>query len=81
MDQVISNQTIWEAIQQVKNDMLSHLDSKMDILQTSLNTIQSCIQTIAEQVTELEHRVSASKDNFSELGKCVSTLEKENSYL
>lgn len=84
MDQTkpaVSNQTIWKAIQQLKSDMLSHFDSKMDNIQANLNTIQGSLSTVVEQVLELEHRVSANKDNISDLENHVKTPEKENSYL
>lgn len=81
MQHAVSNQTIWEAIQEMKKDMLSHFDSKMDIMQISLDTIHNRMSTIAEHVTELEQRVSANEDTVTDLRKLASTLEKDNSYL
>ena len=62
MSEAVSNQAIWESIQQMRNDMLSHFDSKMDPLQSSLKTIQGSLTTIAEHVKELEQHVSANEE-------------------
>lgn len=73
MDQtMVSNQTIWEAIQQLKSDMLSHFE--MVHIQVSLNTMQRSPSTLREQVSELKHRVSGSEES-------ITDLEKEKSYL
>lgn len=63
-DHAVSNQTIWEAIQEMKGTMLTHFDSKIDLLQTSLDSIQNRLSTIAEHVMEKEQRVSANEDFF-----------------
>ncbi len=56
MDQApVSNQTIWDAIQLLKSDMLSHFHSTMDHIQASLDTIHGSLSTLGEQVLELEH--------------------------
>ena len=76
MDQAsVSNQTIWDAIQQLKSDMLSQFDSKMDYIQVRLNTIHRLLSTLGEQVLELEQRVSSNEDNISDLENLVKTLE------
>ena len=82
MDQTpISNQSIWNAIQQLKLDMFSHFDAKMDTIQSGLQTIQGSLSTLGDHVSQLEQRVSSNKDNLTELQKHVKTLVSENSYL
>ncbi|KAK7160964.1 hypothetical protein R3I94_003818 [Phoxinus phoxinus] len=82
MDQtLISNQSIWDAIQQLKFDMFSHFDAKMDHIQSALQTIQGSLSTLGDHVSELEQRVSTNEDNVTELQKYVKTLLSENSYL
>ena len=77
----ISNQTIWDAIQQMKLEMLSHFDAKMDNIQSGLQTIQGLLSTLGDHVSELEQRVSSNEDNLTELQKQVKSLVNENSYL
>ncbi len=83
MDQApaVLNQAILDAIKQLKSELLSHFDSIMDNIQTSLNTINGKLSTLGDQVTELEHRVSSNQDNISDLEKRVKTIEEENAYL
>ena len=82
MDQTpISNQSIWNTIQQLKLDMFSHFDAKMDTIQLGLQTIQGSLSTLGDHVSQLEQRVSSNKDNLTELQTHVKTLASENSYL
>lgn len=82
MDQAeVSLQTIWDAIQLIKVEMTTHLDSKTEAIQTSLTSIHGSLSSLCEQISELEHRVSSNEDNFEDLSKRVQTLEKENAYL
>lgn len=81
MDQEISLQTIWDSIQLIKVEMTAHLDSKTEIIQTSLTNIHGSLSSLCEQISELEHRVSSNEDNFDDLSKRVQILEKENAYL
>lgn len=82
MDQAeVSLQTIWDAIQRNKVEMMAHFDSKIETIQTGLSNIQGSLPSLGEQVTELEHRMSSNEDNIDDLIKRVQTLEKENAYL
>lgn len=76
---LISNQSIWHAIQQLKLDMFSHFDVKMNNIQSGLQTIQGSLSTL--HVSELEQRVSSNEDNLTELQKQLKTVMSENSYL
>lgn len=78
---LISNQSIWDAIQLLKLDMCSHFNAKMDNIQSGLQTIQGSLSTLGDDVSELEQRVSSNEDNLTELQKHVKTLVSENSYL
>lgn len=68
---LISNQSIWHAIQQLKLDMFSHFDVKMNNIQSGLQTIQGSLSTL--HVSELEQRVSSNEDNLMELQKHLKT--------
>ena len=81
MAQSISTQDLWAALQQMKTEMLSHFDTKMDKIQTSLSTIEVKLSTLGDQVEHLEARVSSNQDNITDLEKRVKKLEKENEYL
>lgn len=77
----ISLQTLWDAIQQIKIDMLTLFDAKVDPIQSSLSSIQDSLTTLGEQVNLLEQRVGANEDNLQEFVARVQQLEKSNSYL
>lgn len=74
MEEAISFQTLWEAIQTIKTDMLTHFDSKMDPIQSSLCNIKSSLNTLGEQVSELKTMFRISSPRLQQ-------LEKENAYL
>lgn len=75
----ISLQTFWDAIQQIKSDMLMHFDAKVDPIQSSLNSIQNSFTTLGEQVNLLEQHVEANEDNVQKFIACLQQLEKDNS--
>lgn len=75
----ISLQTLWDAIQQIKSDMLMHFDAKLDPIQSSLNSIQNSFTTLGEQVNLLEQHVEANEDNVQKFIACLQQLEKDNS--
>lgn len=70
----ISLQTIQEGLQQIKTEMISHLDSKLDTINQSLNKIEGSVAILGEHVTELEQRVSSNEDDVMDLIR-VKTLE------
>uniref|UniRef100_A0A3B1JM17 L1 transposable element RRM domain-containing protein n=1 Tax=Astyanax mexicanus TaxID=7994 RepID=A0A3B1JM17_ASTMX len=61
--------------------MTAHFDSKTETIQTGLQNIQGSLNSLCEQISELEQRVSSNEDNVDDLTKRVQTLEKENAYL
>lgn len=75
----ISLQSLWDAIQQIKSDMLMHFDAKVDPIQSSLNSIQNSFTTLGEQVNLLEQHVEANEDNVQKFIACLQQLEKDNS--
>ncbi len=82
MDQAeVSLQTIWDTIQQIKVELMAHFDTKIETVQSGLNSIQGSLSSLGEQVSELEHRMSSNEDNTEDLTKRMLTLEKENAYL
>ncbi|KAL1265745.1 hypothetical protein QQF64_003772 [Cirrhinus molitorella] len=81
MGDQITLQTLWEAIQQIKTDMLTHFDAKSDSIHSSLSSISISLSTLGDQVNLLEQRVSANEDNVQACVTRVQTLDKENSYL
>ncbi len=74
-------QTLLTAIQQVRTDMLSHLDTKIDPIQTTLNTIQNLLSTLSNQDDLLEQRVSTNEDNVTDLTTRIERLESHNTNL
>lgn len=77
----VSLQTLWDAIHQIKTDMLTHFDAKVDPIQHSLSSIQNSLSTLREQVNLLEQRVGANADSVQEFIARVQQLEKDNTYL
>lgn len=78
---LISLQTLWDTIQNIKTEMLTHFDSKMDPIYISLCNIQTSLNTLGEQVSELEQCVSSNEDNVQDHQTQLQHLEKENAYL
>ena len=77
----ISLQTLWDGIQQIKTEMLAHLDSKVDPIQTKLCSIQVSLGILGEHVASLEQRVGANEDNVTNLSTLTKELTKDNAYL
>lgn len=77
----ISLQTLWDGVQQVKTDLLAHLDSKVDPIQTKLSSIQMSLDTLGEHVCSLEQRIGANEDNVQDLKAQTMELTKDNAYL
>lgn len=72
----VSNQTIWDALQQMKQEMFSLIDGRMDNIQqmkqemfshidTRMDTIQSSLQTIQGSMTTLGDHVSQLEQRVS----------------
>ncbi|KAJ4945329.1 hypothetical protein JOQ06_013855 [Pogonophryne albipinna] len=61
--------------------MRSHIDSKMDPIQSSLSRIHNSLSSLGDQVNLLEQRVGANEDNVHECVARVKQLEKDNSFL
>lgn len=66
---------------QIKTDMLTHLDSKVDPIQTKLSSIQMSLDTLGEHVSTLEQRMGTNEDNLQELMTRNKELTKNNAYL
>lgn len=79
--QNISLQTIWEGMQEIKLEMMSHMDSKLDNIKTSLNKIENSLATLGDHVGELEQRVSSNEDEIQSLLTLVRKLEKDQAHL
>ncbi|KAK7884696.1 hypothetical protein WMY93_027819 [Mugilogobius chulae] len=81
MDQTVTNKTLIDTLQQFKNEVLSHFDSKLDKIHDSVQLMQESFKSLKAEVGELEDRVSSNQDELSSLEARVKTLEKQNSYL
>lgn len=79
--QIISLQTIWEGMQNIKLEMIAHMDSKLDNINTSLNKIENSMNTLGDHVNDLEQRVSTNEDEIQSLLSIVKKLEKQQVYL
>lgn len=70
-----------ETIQQVKSDMMTYFDTKVDPILSTLNGIQGSLSSLGEHVSELEQRVAANEDNLNDLStQTVRQLEKSDSW-
>ncbi|KAK7930057.1 hypothetical protein WMY93_006452 [Mugilogobius chulae] len=74
-------QDITDALRQMQAELTSHFDSKIGELQSTLITMNGSITTLTEQVSLMEHKISANEDNLTHLDSRVKFLEKENSFL
>ena len=81
MDQTTTNTFLLEALQQLKNDMLSHFDLKLDQIQNSVNALKDSLNSLGTKVGELEVRVGDNLDDITNLKTHVKALEKQNAYL
>ncbi|KAK7901123.1 hypothetical protein WMY93_017892 [Mugilogobius chulae] len=81
----ISLQSIWDAIQQVKEqvtvEVIAHLDLKIGSVQAGLMDIQQNLGTLTGQITELQERVSSNEDAVGDMQRRLCALEKDNTYL
>ena len=60
-------------MQQMKLDMISHIDAKIDSLGSSLKKIDDSLSLhmLGDQVNEIQQRVSSNEDDITELVKRV----------
>lgn len=77
----VSLQTIWDAIERNKRELMTHSDTKFESIHSGLDKIQCSLSSLGDHVSELEQRVSSNEDNLEGLTKRVLSLEKENAYL
>lgn len=81
----VSLQSIWEAIHQIKDqvstEINAHLDLKIGAVQAGLMDIQTTLNSVTGQITELQQRVSNNEDDLFKLSGKVNALEKDNAYL
>lgn len=64
------------AIQETKDDLTKHIDKKTADIQTTLTKIESSLSTLAEQVEEIQTRVSTNEDNIKDARDRVGEMEK-----
>lgn len=57
MEQSASNKFLLDALQQLKSEMVSLFDVKMDNLLMNLDTIKLSLSNLGEHISELEQRV------------------------
>ena len=74
-------QTLLDAIENSKTEMMTHINAKVDPIQASLANIQNSLQTLGDQVEHLEVRVSTNQDNIVDLTDRVKALELEVTHL
>lgn len=77
----VSQQSIWEAIQQVKGQVTaevnSHLDLQIGTVQTGLIKIQKTLYMVTGQITELQQRVSTNEDTVGDLLRRMRPGERQ----
>lgn len=61
--------------------MLTHVDAKVDPIQTKLSSIQMSLDTLGEHVSSLEQRIGANEDNLQDLPTQTKELTEDNAYL
>ena len=81
MDQVTMKALSDSIVQQIKAEMMTYFDAKVEPILRTLNVIQSSLSTVGEHVSQLEQRVGANEDNVHDLTNRIIQLEKDNAYL
>lgn len=69
----VTQQTLWEAVNGSKNELLSrlsHLDNKMAQIHSSMTALN-------DEIVEVQTRVSATQDNITDADKKI-TLQKKS---
>lgn len=74
-------QTLLDAIEKSKTEMMTHINAKLDPIQAGMARIQTSLQSLGDQVEHLEERVSTNQDNVEDLLTRVKTLEEEVTHL
>lgn len=74
-------QSLLDAIEKSKMEMLTHINSKVDPIQTGLTNIQTSLFTLGSQVELLEGRTSTNENNIDDLTERVRALEADNTHL
>lgn len=57
-------QSVLDMMQQMKGEMILHINAKIDSLGPTLEKIQDSLHTFGDQVEEVQQRVSANEDNI-----------------
>lgn len=65
MGEPITLQSIFDMMQQMKLDMISHFDSKMDSLGPSLKKLDDSLHMLGDQVNKMQQKVNANEDNIA----------------
>lgn len=74
-------QCLLDAIEKSKTEMLTHINSKVDPIQTGLANIQTSLYTLGSQVELIEGRISTNESNIDDLTERVKALEAANTLL
>ncbi|KAL7371477.1 hypothetical protein ABVT39_027677 [Epinephelus coioides] len=73
----LSLEMVMIAIQESKEELSKQIDTKTTTIQSLLTKIDAALSTLADQVEEMEGRISANKDNIKDATTHVEKLEKE----
>ncbi|KAL7395572.1 hypothetical protein ABVT39_019526 [Epinephelus coioides] len=76
MDQFVSQlKSLSDSIHQIKSDMITYFDTKLNPIATKLDSIENSLSTLDEHVTHLEQRVGANEDNLNEFSGVPESAE------
>lgn len=64
------------AIKETKEELTKHIDKKTADIQITLTKIESSLNTLSEQVEEMEARVSTNEDDIKEMHNRTDKVEK-----
>jgi len=77
----LSLEMVLSAIRESKEELSTQMNIKTTTIRSSLTKVETALSTLADQVEEMEGRISANEDNIRDATTHVEKLEKEVKFL
>lgn len=77
----IQTKSLHDIIHQVKQDLMTYFDTKVDLIFGILSGMERSLSTLGDHVSLLEQRVGVNEDDLTDLSTRVNQLEIDNKYL
>ncbi len=77
----ISFQSLMDAINLCKTDLITRFDASTTSINTALREVNIKLEMLGEQITTVQQRVSCNEDNIEDIKIRITKIEKENGHL